>query len=169
MAEKKAGRGADQFPLRFPEGMREEIKRLADEDDQSMNTKILELLDFALANSGIDVDGLLKIIEEQNAEMRRLRSVFEGDRTMASSILMHVLAFSDEIPPHLTVWADNMLGILNYKSTFEAGDTAFDEIKDEVELQKRLIQSKERYLQRTKERMKEISRSRTIGAPSGKK
>src|SRR3982750_4352569 len=39
-----AGRGADQFPLRLPEGMREQIKSLAEENGRSMNQEILEIL-----------------------------------------------------------------------------------------------------------------------------
>lgn len=67
------GRESDKFMLRFPDGMREEIKRLATEDGRSMNAQIIELLKSAVENSGIDVSALLKMITEQQAEIARLR------------------------------------------------------------------------------------------------
>lgn len=39
-----ASRGMDQFPVRFPEGMREEIKAAAARNGRSMNSEILERL-----------------------------------------------------------------------------------------------------------------------------
>ena len=39
-----AGRGADQFPLRLPDGMREKIKAEAEENGRSMNQEIIEVL-----------------------------------------------------------------------------------------------------------------------------
>lgn len=40
----KPGRGADQFPLRLPPGMRDQIKRAAAESGRSMNQEIVEAL-----------------------------------------------------------------------------------------------------------------------------
>lgn len=50
--------------------MRSEIKRLATEDGRSMNAKIIELLDFALANSGLDIDQIYKLAFNQRHELR---------------------------------------------------------------------------------------------------
>lgn len=44
-----ASRGMDQFPIRFPEGMREEIKAAAARNGRSMNSEILD----RLSQSGI--------------------------------------------------------------------------------------------------------------------
>lgn len=44
-----ASRGMDQFPIRFPEGMREEIKAAAAVNGRSMNSEILA----RLSQSGI--------------------------------------------------------------------------------------------------------------------
>lgn len=41
---KKPGRGSDQFPLRFPDGMRDRIKALADKNSRSMNAEIISLI-----------------------------------------------------------------------------------------------------------------------------
>lgn len=40
----KAGRGSDQFMVRLPPGMREQIKYSADENGRSMNSEILDVL-----------------------------------------------------------------------------------------------------------------------------
>ena len=44
MTDQKPGRGSDQFPLRLPDGMREEIKRRADINGRSMNSEIVQRL-----------------------------------------------------------------------------------------------------------------------------
>lgn len=40
----KASRSSDQFPLRLPPGMRDQIKRAAEESGRSMNSEILDVL-----------------------------------------------------------------------------------------------------------------------------
>ncbi|WP_352896181.1 Arc family DNA-binding protein [Mesorhizobium sp. M0983] len=40
----RAGRGSDQFPLRLPPGMRDQIKRAAEDSGRSMNSEILDVL-----------------------------------------------------------------------------------------------------------------------------
>lgn len=68
------GRESDKFMLRFPEGMRDEIKRLAAENGRSMNAEIVELLNFALEHSGVDIDEILSMLAAQRAEMAQLRN-----------------------------------------------------------------------------------------------
>lgn len=63
----------DQFNLRFPEGMRDEIQRLAAEDGRSMNAQIIELLNFAIKNSGLDIDEIMQMLASQRKEMADLR------------------------------------------------------------------------------------------------
>lgn len=45
MTGKRPGRGADQFPLRLPDGLRERIKMYADYKGRSMNAEILRVLE----------------------------------------------------------------------------------------------------------------------------
>ena len=45
MNETKPGRGADQFPLRFPDGMRERLKGEAARNGRSMNAEIISRLE----------------------------------------------------------------------------------------------------------------------------
>lgn len=44
MSDGKPGRGSDQFPLRFPAGMRDFIKDAADRNNRSMNAEIIARL-----------------------------------------------------------------------------------------------------------------------------
>lgn len=39
-----SSRGSDQFPVRFPDGLREKIKREAEENGRSMNSEIIARL-----------------------------------------------------------------------------------------------------------------------------
>jgi hypothetical protein len=148
LADKKPGRGADQFPLRFPDGMREEIKRLADEDGQSMNTKIIDLLTFATENSGLDIDALLQGMVEQNQEISRLRRLLDKEQDLATTVLWHVLGYADQIPAELTIWADNLLRVLDPEqeepTAAEHELARIDAPKEEV--QRKVLEAKERRL-----------------------
>ncbi|ANK84460.1 MULTISPECIES: Arc family DNA-binding protein [unclassified Rhizobium] len=77
----------DQFNLRLPAGMRDEIQRLAAEDGRSMNAQIIELLNFAIQNSGLDIDEIMQMLVVQRQEMNDLRKQISvpGDRTQNAS------------------------------------------------------------------------------------
>jgi len=47
MNTRPTGRDSDKFMLRLPDGMRERIKRVADQNKRSMNSEIVEALDRA--------------------------------------------------------------------------------------------------------------------------
>jgi hypothetical protein len=49
-------RGVDQFVLRFPDGLREQIRQLAEQSGRSMNAEIIARLEQTL--SGVDVGRL---------------------------------------------------------------------------------------------------------------
>ncbi|MGO7036259.1 Arc family DNA-binding protein [Rhizobium ruizarguesonis] len=74
----------DQFNLRFPEGMRAEIQRLAAEDGRSMNAQIIELLNFAIENSGLDIDEILQMVAAQRKEMADLRKQMKEGSPIAA-------------------------------------------------------------------------------------
>lgn len=70
-----AGRGSDQFVLRLPNGMRDELRRLADLDDRSMNAQLIHLIQRGIGiddgESGQDLASLLRratILMTQAAE-----------------------------------------------------------------------------------------------------
>lgn len=48
-SETPAGRGSDQFPLRFPDGMRDEIRLAADKNGRSINAEIIHRLELTLS------------------------------------------------------------------------------------------------------------------------
>ena len=50
----KAGRGADQYMVRFPEGLRERIKEAAEANGRSMNSEIVSALEDAYPDPSLD-------------------------------------------------------------------------------------------------------------------
>lgn len=50
MAKPVPSRGSDQFMVRFPEGMREKIKTIADRQGRSMNSQIIHMLENEIFN-----------------------------------------------------------------------------------------------------------------------
>jgi hypothetical protein len=53
--------------------MRDEVRRLAAENGRSMNAQIIELLAFAIKNSGLDIDEILQMVADQRKAMASLR------------------------------------------------------------------------------------------------
>jgi hypothetical protein len=47
MSDARPGRGSDQFALRLPDGMRDRIRRAADQNGRSMNAEIVATLEAA--------------------------------------------------------------------------------------------------------------------------
>lgn len=58
----KPGRGADQFQLRLPEGMRERIKAAADRNGRSMNTEIVAALEEHFPPLKLDVSAVETVL-----------------------------------------------------------------------------------------------------------
>ncbi|MBX5008158.1 Arc family DNA-binding protein [Rhizobium lentis] len=97
---KKPGRGSDQFPLRLPPGMRDQIKRAAEENDRSMNSEILDALreifpeEPSLEELVDEVDYTLAILEDIKANSR------SGDITRSNkfqSVLGRFQSFNEEL------------------------------------------------------------------------
>jgi hypothetical protein len=59
-----AGRGSDQFVIRFPEGMRDRLAKLAAANGRSMNTELIDRLEKSM----VDSDNL-KNLETSVAEL----------------------------------------------------------------------------------------------------
>jgi hypothetical protein len=51
-AKKTAGRGSDQYLLRLPEGVRDAVANLAEENGRSINTEILAAIEKHLEGAG---------------------------------------------------------------------------------------------------------------------
>lgn len=50
MSNSTPGRGSDQFPLRFPDGMRDELKKRAASNGRSLNAEIISRLSKSIAS-----------------------------------------------------------------------------------------------------------------------
>jgi len=61
LRELEAGRGHDQFPLRFPDGLRAEIKATARANGRSMNAEILARLQRDSVDERLDrIEAMLR-------------------------------------------------------------------------------------------------------------
>lgn len=69
MAKGAAGRGSDQFVLRFPSGMRDRVAELAKLHGRSMNSEIISMLDKAIE------DG--EFVEELDRRLSRLEGMVD--------------------------------------------------------------------------------------------
>lgn len=66
------GRGADQFTVRFPDGMRDRIKAAAESNNRSMNAEIVAALQEKYPEPTID--DLRVFLEELRARLDEVRS-----------------------------------------------------------------------------------------------
>jgi len=57
---KRVGQGSEQFQLRLPDGMRDDVAAVAARNGRSMNAEILHALAMHLAAEGVAVDQVLK-------------------------------------------------------------------------------------------------------------
>lgn len=64
-------RGAEQFSVRFPDGMRDRIKAQAAGNRRSMNSEILDLLERALSSSSESNAGVQGSAENISRECER--------------------------------------------------------------------------------------------------
>ncbi|MEY9782297.1 Arc family DNA-binding protein [Sinorhizobium fredii] len=106
----KAGRGADQFMVRLPEGVRERIRRHAEANGRSMNSEVVSLIELALweADMARMQAGLepLRETEERDWEIINHAREVESRRKDAAKDQMNIqdIPFFDEPAatlPHL--------------------------------------------------------------------
>ncbi|RVI90796.1 Arc family DNA-binding protein [Sinorhizobium medicae] len=70
MATRKPGRGSDQFPLRLPEGMRDQIAVAAEQNGRSMNAEIITRLEESFQDPLVLPPDVLARIERRAADLR---------------------------------------------------------------------------------------------------
>ncbi|WP_416407853.1 Arc family DNA-binding protein [Agrobacterium rosae] len=126
MAEQKVGRGSDQFPLRFPDGMREQLKERAETNGRSMNSEIVALLESAVLPQP-DTDHLyyrlsqreeeIEVLKRHADEWRKLAQAQVKSKNGFASILKsfchQIIASANEIPPHIVKLANELLVVAN--------------------------------------------------------
>lgn len=67
MAKDTPGRGSDQFPLRFPDGMRDQLKKAAKENNRSLNAEIIARLELA---SSYETERIKIVLERDHYKQR---------------------------------------------------------------------------------------------------
>lgn len=72
MSNLKPGRGADQFPLRLPEGMRERIKESAEASGRSMNAEIVARLELTFRDENSRESRWSIPFDEADKEAKRI-------------------------------------------------------------------------------------------------
>lgn len=185
MSDSRPGRGADQFIVRFPEGMRERVKDAADKNGRSMNAEIVDLIQSALDDVGPTKHELGEIIERQNQHMadqkqaiaqlsrateaqrdalEKMHAQLDKDAEFAMSILRRVLDYIDDIPASLTVWADETLQILDLNSDWKESEDEVvfhpDTPEHSEQVAQRVRAARERHSAYISERLAKIVKER---------
>lgn len=65
----KVGRGAEQYTVRMPDGLRDRIKAAADTNNRSMNAEIVSALERAFPSPSIEVDKLIDALREEGKSL----------------------------------------------------------------------------------------------------
>jgi hypothetical protein len=77
-AAKRPGRGSDKLDLRFPDGMRDQLYRLAEANGRSANSEIIERLRLSIESD--NQKSLRDLVEDQDilrTEVAYLRGMVE--------------------------------------------------------------------------------------------
>lgn len=86
----RAGRGSDQFPLRLPPGMRDQIKRAAEDSGRSMNSEILDVLREAFPEDP-SLEELVDALDYSIAMIREIQAESPSGDVTRSNKFMTVL------------------------------------------------------------------------------
>lgn len=80
------GRGADQYTVRFPDGLRDRIKAAADENNRSMNAEIVATLEEKYPPDD-PIKALLNSAAEVMAYLEQNPNAHQGEIALAESLL----------------------------------------------------------------------------------
>ncbi|TIQ05717.1 Arc family DNA-binding protein [Mesorhizobium sp.] len=130
----KPGRGSDQFPLRLPPGMRDQIKHAAEESGRSMNSEILDVLRGAFPEEP-SLEELVDALDHSVALLRDIRAQStSGDVTRsnkylnvlgrlmeANDQLLQVINDEDRASPVIVLRADVRDGLRKFQDEWEMG------------------------------------------------
>lgn len=122
-----AGRGCDQFHLRFPDGMRDQIEERARTAGRSMNAEIVQILSAALNSNHQAEEAPMPSAKEENGQIvirppegmrEQIKAAAETNgRSMNSEIVLalqaHLAGIGQSTPDHRMMLAGQALsGIL---------------------------------------------------------
>lgn len=174
MSDPKPGRGSDQFPLRFPDGMRDIIKNRADSSGRSMNAEIVAILESAIANPPELVADLKKLtdmlddeceimvgdlrekveeLEEVKKENIALKEIVDKSFEFQQRLMYHVLNYIDEIPTELSLWAFDMAQIASRQKI--SSEKSENNLLPETEARRRIIENREAFKARARKALEE--------------
>jgi len=136
MVQDTPSRKLDQYIVRFPDGMRDNIKDRATDNGRSMNSEIVALLELAMSPQP-DTDHLYYRLSQREEEIEALKRHADEWRKLAqaqvkskngfASILKsfchQVIASKNDVPPHLVELAKELLVVAN---------TNMDDAKDQI-------------------------------------
>lgn len=128
----KPGRGSDQFPLRLPPGMRDQIKHAAEESGRSMNSEILDVLRGAFPEEP-SLEELVDALDHSVALLRDIRAQStSGDVTRsnkylnvlgrlqeANDQLLQVINDEDRVSPVIVLRPDVRDGLRKFQDEWE--------------------------------------------------
>jgi len=69
----KQGRGSEQAMIRLPDGMRDQLKALAEQNGRSMNAEIVDRLEKSLDPQGA-INELISLVGDQSSELKALQT-----------------------------------------------------------------------------------------------
>lgn len=89
MSERGTGRESDKFMLRFPDGMRDEIRRRAEQNKRSMNAEIIARLEATLSPQPTAFTETE--IKRATEFLRFITSTMMSDREVKSALIESLL------------------------------------------------------------------------------
>ena len=101
----------DQFVLRLPDGMREEIKAKAEANSRSMNAEIVAAIEAALAQPDLSAAQLRELLDEERNAYIRAEQLFENAFEVAASYKALLKDTKKQLLEYLN-WAQYMGAVL---------------------------------------------------------
>lgn len=131
MSKHPTGRGSDQFVVRFPDGMRDEIRRAAEASGRSMNAEIIARLEDSFKNRTESSLADLQAVMNDAKRMIKEFNVANTQISLMRYLLDQVAATDGKLPEdlhrHITI-----LSQLGGPSTRE-GKSLSDLVSESIE------------------------------------
>lgn len=116
MSERKPGRGSDQFPLRLPDGMRDDLKDAADKNGRSMNAEIVDRLQLTFDVRWMErttlLDAAMKAFQRSSKEMAfqaDLMKWMHEQQSMSMNLLEFIASTDGNLKPEFMETLRSML------------------------------------------------------------